>query len=214
MSFKRNGLTVAFVLTALLATFGHTAAAAPKTGTGPATVSLAPALKDRLAARAPISGAKLKRSDLDGRVVVVTFFASWCPPCNIEFRHLAKLHKAYTGRGLTIVAINHFEDYAGFQDNGARLARFVARHDPPFFVVRGSDGIARAFGNVTRIPTLFVFSPKGDRVFRFVHEAGARKTNATMAEVRAAIDAAFDSAAPNRSGRDLPPVRQSAVTKP
>ena len=179
-----------------------------------ATVSFGPALKDRVAAGERISGPRLKRSDLDGNVVVVTFFASWCPPCHIEFKHLAELHAAYAGRGLTIVAINHFENFAGFEDSGARLTRFIDRHDPPFFVVRGNNRIAKAFGDVTRIPTLFVFAPDGRATFQFIHKKGARKTNAALSDVRAAIDRAFESMGPNRAERGLPTVRQSAVTKP
>lgn len=177
-------------------------------------VTLAPELKERLVSSERLSGLALTPSTLDRRVVVVTFFASWCPPCNVEFKHLAELHATYAARGVAIVAINHFENYAGFQDNGGRLQRFIDRHDPPFSVVRGNDDIARAFGNVTRIPTLFVFAPNGRPTFQFVHHEGARKTNATMAEVRTAIETAFESVAPKRSGPGLPAIRQSGVTKP
>lgn len=183
------------------------------TGTDPASITLAPVVKDRLASSERLSGPPLRRSDLDGRVVVVTFFASWCPPCNIEFRHLAELHAAYAARGVTIVAINHFEDYAGFEDDGARLRRFIDRHDPPFPAIRGNDEIARAFGDVKRIPTLFVFAADGVPTLHFIHRTGARKTNATTAEVRAAIEAAFESATPKRAGQRLPGVGQSGVTK-
>ncbi len=123
----------------------------------------------------------------DGKVTVVTFFASWCPPCRTEFRHLSAVQRHYPAADLDIIAINLFETWAG-QSNAARLDRFLKDTKPQFTVIRGNDDISKRFGGVTRIPTLLVFDRKGRMAYRFIHKTGATKQQVEEAELRQVID--------------------------
>jgi|GEM_PF-1318747 len=122
-----------------------------------------------------------------GKVTVVTFFASWCPPCRVEFHHLSAIRRRYPAADLDIVAINLFETWAG-QSNPGRLDRFLRDTKPQFTVIRGNDDISKRFGDVTRIPTLLVFDRQGRMAYRFVHKTGATKTHVEEAELRGIID--------------------------
>ncbi len=153
-------------------------------------------LKGDIAGRPGLAGPRLNRAALSKQTVVISVFASWCPPCHAEFKHLAELHATYKDRGVVFVAINHFEDFTGFDDGGRRLKRFLDRHEPPFSVIRGSDEIAASLGKVTRVPTVFVFDADGKAVLHFIHRKGAQKTNPTMTELQGAIDEAL-----SRQGR-------------
>ena len=83
-----------------------------------------------------IDGPDLSLGDLENRVVVVAFFASWCPPCRPEFEHLKQIDKRYYTRGVTVVAVNIFETY--YTDDGGRaLKAFLADMSPQFPVVGG-----------------------------------------------------------------------------
>ncbi len=138
-----------------------------------------------------ISGPAVTIEGLDDKVVVVPFFASWCPPCHTEFEHLNEIYETYHEQGVEIVAVNAFEFQGGFNDGGVRLAAFVEDFDPAFSLVAGDDAVRQAFGNVRRIPTVFVFDRTGQSTLHFIHIRDAEKTNPTAEEVDAAIRTAL-----------------------
>jgi hypothetical protein len=92
---------------------------------------------------------------------------------------------------VTILAINIFENWSTFKNDGSRLDRFLQRTKPAFSVVVSDEATEDIFGGISRIPTTFVFGRDGRPVLHFIHEEGATKTNPDMAELRAAIDAAL-----------------------
>lgn len=171
-------LIFAFILTLL---WHGASAAADK------PVTLTAELRQTLESLPHLHGRKVKEAGLHGKIVLVSFFASWCPPCNLEFRHLRDAHAAYHKQGLRIVAINYFEDLAGFADGGARLDRFITRHAPWYSVVKGNDALAKKFADVTRIPTVFIFDRQGKQALHFIHRWKARKSNLTMDELHKAL---------------------------
>ena len=144
-----------------------------------------------LAELPPLRGEALAPAELEGKVVVVTFFASWCPPCHVEFDNLAALKDDY-GDDLEIIAVNIFEEFGQFTGT-ARLERFLDRKKPPFVLLGEGEAVAGHFGDVTRVPTLFVFDAEGAPTMSFIHEKGAKKTHVTLEELRAAVSAAASS---------------------
>ena len=120
--------------------------------------------------------------------VVVTFFASWCPPCTDEFSHLNELVER-EGDDVSVLAVNLFEDFGG-KKNPTRMQRFVERTAPRFGMIEGSEDIRIAFGDIDRIPTVVVYGLSGREVWRFVHERGAEKTHATLEDLRQALELA------------------------
>ena len=120
-------------------------------------------------------GPKVTNATFDDKVLIVTFFASWCPPCRQEFADLSEIYREYRDEGLEVVAVNLFEDFEDFSDD-ERLAVFLDLTKPPFTVVKGNDAISQQFGTIRRIPSLFVFDRRGSRVLTFAHERGAQAT--------------------------------------
>lgn len=130
---------------------------------------------------------------LSENVVVVTFFASWCPPCRSEFNTLNVIKRAFEGQPVEILAINAFE---AFDDNDdVRMQAFLNDTQPEFLVVKGTDETLERFAGVNRIPTVFIFDRSGQTASLFIHKRGAKKMSMSEVEMRAAITAALNSSA-------------------
>lgn len=129
-----------------------------------------------------VSGATpLAPGELDSKPVLVTFFASWCPPCLEEFSHLNKLAHKYQATDLRIVAINVYEAWDDNDD--VRMQNFIKTTRPAFPAVVGSESVRALFGGIDRIPTVIGFDRQGVPEYQFVHKRGSKKTNATFAEL-------------------------------
>jgi len=57
-----------------------------------------------------MDGASHALSDYRGKVVMLNFWATWCPPCRREMPSMERLYDKFKARGLEVVAVNQFED--------------------------------------------------------------------------------------------------------
>ena len=149
--------------------------------------ALTPALRAELRGLPHLRGPALTEGSLAEKVVLVTFFASWCGPCRVELEHLKTAHEVYSGFGVEVLAVNLFENFDDLS-NDRRLAAYLDRLDPPFPVVEGNPAISRAFGQIDRIPTLLIYDRQGTRAVRFVNARGGRKTSLDFAGISGQIE--------------------------
>ena len=108
-----------------------------------------------------VDGGKLRLSDLRGKIVVVNFWASWCPPCKREMPSLGRLKALMNAKTFEIVAINAGEDEE-------EIGRFRRSFDPPLTFRLALDPKAeaiRAF-SVAGLPATFVIDRQGRVVYR------------------------------------------------
>jgi thiol-disulfide isomerase/thioredoxin len=105
-------------------------------------------------------GASVDLSSYRGKVVLVDFWASWCPPCKTSFPALDMLYREYASRGVEVLAVNLDErrrDADAFLS--AHPHRLTVLFDP-----KGSSPVA--FG-VKGMPSSFVIDRAGN--IRFTH---------------------------------------------
>ncbi|MBL8554383.1 MAG: TlpA family protein disulfide reductase [Phenylobacterium sp.] len=118
------------------------------------------------------------------RPAVVSFWATWCAPCALEGRRLARLRKAYPEERLAIVGINldsHADD--------AKLDQFRRRAEMNY--TQGLDGkalyLALSDSATVALPRTYVFDASGQPVAAFGRFFGERTLSAIDAAVRAAV---------------------------
>ena len=95
--------------------------------------------------------------DLDryrGRVVLLNFWASWCPPCVREMPSLERLQRQFGGRPFSVLAVNIGEPEAD-------IRRFLARVPVEFPVLLDADGAALQRWKVFVFPTSLVLDSNG-----------------------------------------------------
>jgi peroxiredoxin len=121
----------------------------------------APAPDFRLRA---LSGGSAELGALRGRVVLVNFWATWCPPCVQEMPSLERLHRALGGQGLAVIGVS--ED----ADEGA-VREFVSRHGLTFAILRDPGARAAAAYHTTGYPETFLVGADGTLLRIFVGPA-------------------------------------------
>ncbi len=97
-----------------------------------------------------------------GRVVVLNFWASWCPPCVHEMPSLEGLHRALGAEGLVVVGVSVDEDEEA-------VRRFVKEQGITFPILKDPDGHhAEAAYRTLDFPTTFVIDRDGILRRRYV----------------------------------------------
>lgn len=146
---KACRLTAAgLVLVAVMASRLQASAAAPAAG------SQAPAFSLR-----SLGGSHWALSDLRGHVVVLNFFATWCPPCRAETPDLVAIERRYASKGVIFVGVDDREDTA-------LVSVFVKNKGIRYPIVLDSNGAVAQTYDVRAIPTTYVLDPRG--VIRYV----------------------------------------------
>ena len=107
-----------------------------------------------------VDGRVHRLSDLRGRVVVVNFWATWCPPCIAEMPAIQRMYDALAGQGIRVLAVNageHVED----------IRSFVRNFEPAltFPLLRDSKGDTFARWRVLGLPHTFVVDPSGNLAY-------------------------------------------------
>ncbi|MGE3843280.1 MAG: TlpA family protein disulfide reductase [Vicinamibacterales bacterium] len=148
-------LTIAVATLASLAYERGPRAVAPEPEVEPVTVRLFrdPVPTPSLTLKT-LDGRTLRTEDLRGKVVLVNFWATWCPPCRAEIPDLVALQERYREH-LVIVGIS--------QDEGPTdgVSKFVAEHKVNYPIVMTTPDVEKAFPGVTGLPTTFVLDTDG-----------------------------------------------------
>ena len=109
----------------------------------------APALKAR-----DLSGAPKTLADYRGKVVLLNFWASWCPPCLREMPSMERLRVKMAGRPLEIVALASAE-------SAEDVKLFLSKMKLGFPILLDPDGSNTKRWKVFALPTTFVLDAKG-----------------------------------------------------
>ncbi|MHB8959323.1 MAG: TlpA family protein disulfide reductase [Candidatus Limnocylindrales bacterium] len=122
-----------------------------------------------------LTGKPVRLADLRGRLVLLNFWATWCPPCQSETPVLRELDAQYRARGLSIVGV------AVQETTPADVAAYAAKYGITYTI--GFDGAADVFHayQVFALPTQVLIGPDG-RVRKVINGPLAETDGKTLLE--------------------------------
>jgi peroxiredoxin len=102
-----------------------------------------------------VHGKTFTLSDYKGKVVLLDFWATWCPPCRKEIPGFIELYNSYQSRGLVVIGVS-------MDDSKSDIKRFARRYkmNYPILIGAGRDDLEPAFGPLP-LPTAFVIGRDG-----------------------------------------------------
>lgn len=103
-----------------------------------------------------LGGGKVSLSDLRGKVVLVNFWTSWCPPCRLEMPAIEKTYRSYKDLGFVVIGLN-----LTAQDSEKDAADFVKEIGVTFPVALDRDNAVGNLYRVTALPTSYFIDRNG-----------------------------------------------------
>lgn len=98
-----------------------------------------------------LNGETLDLAQIQAQVIVLNFWATWCPPCRAEMPTFERLSREFEPDQVLFIAVN-----ATFQDNLADIHKFVKENNITFPIVLDLDGkVSRAY-QIQAFPTTFL----------------------------------------------------------
>ncbi len=114
-----------------------------------------------------LHGKSYTLSALRGKIVMVNFWATWCPPCRLEMPDLDKIYTRFEPQGLVILSIS--------DEDAFKVNTFINKttYRPPVLI--DSDGAVHKLFHVEGIPKTFVFNRDGKLVAETIDQCTGRQ---------------------------------------
>ncbi len=108
-----------------------------------------------------LDGKVVKSKDFAGKVLLVTFFATWCPPCRQEVPTLIQLQNDYESKGFSVIGLS-------VDDKGKKVvAKMMKKEKVNYPILMSKGKTARDFGGIVGIPISFLVNKEGIIVKRY-----------------------------------------------
>jgi thiol-disulfide isomerase/thioredoxin len=103
-----------------------------------------------------LRGRRHSLTDYKGKVVLLNFWATWCPPCRAEVPDLVKWQREHEGKGLQVIGVTYPPT------NRADVRRFVRRYKVNYPVLLGTQDTKALFSEAETLPMTIVIDGEGN----------------------------------------------------
>lgn len=128
--------------------------------------------------RTDFANLQLTLSDHRGKVVLLNFWATWCPPCREEMPLFSSWQRELKGKGLQVIGVS-------MDDDAASVKEFLALHPVAYPVVMGDVKLAETYGGVLGLPLSYLIDGQGRIVARYQGETDLAKVKARIKDLLA-----------------------------
>lgn len=145
-----------------------------------------------------LNGNKASLSDYKGKVVILDFWATWCPPCIKEIPHFIDLYKEYNNQGLAILGVSLDHQGIGI------VKAFNQKYKINYPILMADNQVVQAYGNISGIPTTFVIDQAGKIRRMYV---GYRDKAVFEADIKAllpGVNSGQESTGTENNGAEIP----------
>jgi len=106
-------------------------------------------------------GKTVSRAQFGGRLLVLNFWATWCPPCLEELPSLNEFHKQFAGSGVVVLGVS-------VDRNENAYKQFLGRAKVSFLTARDPEASISADYGTFKYPETYVINSKGEVVEKFI----------------------------------------------
>jgi cytochrome c biogenesis protein CcmG/thiol:disulfide interchange protein DsbE len=106
-----------------------------------------------------VQGRRLRLSDYKGKVVLLNFWATWCPPCRAEMPDLIKMQREYQSKGLQVIGITYPPETL------REVRQFIRKLKVNYPIALGTKEMKALFDQTDTLPVTIVIDRQGN-----VHE--------------------------------------------
>ncbi|MEB3102427.1 peroxiredoxin family protein [Ferviditalea candida] len=104
-----------------------------------------------------LDGEAVSLSDLKGKKVILNFWATWCPPCQMEMPHMEKIYKEYEKQGVVVLGVN----LTFTEQDPAKVPVFVQDYGLSFPIALDKKGEVSDLYAVVGYPTTYIIDSRG-----------------------------------------------------